>query len=133
VLCGSREFIAEARRYRKMLGGGMRQAGVLAAAGIYALENMVARLAEDHANAQVAAAGLAELPGVELAPAPQTNLIFFTVAGWELGNLVSRLEEAGVRCFDEGGRIRWVTHYGIERRDIEEALVRLRSVLATGA
>ncbi len=133
VLCGSGEFIAEARRYRKMLGGGMRQAGVLAAAGTYALENMVGRLAEDHANAQVAAAGLTELPGVALAPEPQTNLVYFTADGWDLGNLVERLEEAGVRCFDEGGRIRWVTHYGIERGDVEEALARLRSVLAAGA
>jgi threonine aldolase len=132
VLCGSREFIAEARRYRKMLGGGMRQAGVLAAAGVYALENMIGRLAEDHANARVGAAGLAELPGVVLSPEPQTNLVFFTVEGWDLGELVRRLEEAGVRCFDEGGRIRWVTHYGIERGDIEEGLSRLRSILATG-
>src|SRR5438093_13606580 len=97
VLSGSRDFIAEARRYRKMLGGGMRQAGILAAAGVYALENMVERLAEDHDNARIAAEGLREIPGIELAPAPQTNLIYFTVEGWNLGEFVQRLEEAGVR------------------------------------
>lgn len=133
VLCGSKEFIAEAKRYRKMLGGGMRQAGVIAGAGVYALQNMVERLAEDHENAQIAARGLAETPGIELAPAPQTNLIYFTVAGRNLTDFVRRLAEAGVLCFDEGGRIRWVTHYGIERADVEEAVRRLRSVMAAGA
>ncbi len=133
ILCGTREFIAEARRYRKMLGGGMRQAGFLAAAGLYALEHMVSRLAEDHDNARVAAGGLAAIPGVALAPPPQTNLVYFTVEGWNLTELVRRLEEAGVRCFDEGGRIRWVTHYGIERADVEEAVARLRSLVAGGA
>ncbi|HEV8573129.1 MAG TPA: low-specificity L-threonine aldolase [Dehalococcoidia bacterium] len=133
VLCGSREFIAEARRYRKMLGGGMRQAGVIAAAGVFALESMVERLAEDHDNASAAANGLAEIAGIALAPAPQTNLIYFTVEGWDLGKFVARLAEAGVLCFDEGGRIRWVTHYGIERADVEEAVARTRSVMAAGA
>ena len=132
ILCGSREFIAEARRYRKMLGGGMRQAGVLAAAGIYALENMVERLAEDHQNARIAADGLAEITGIALAPPPQTNLVYFTVEGWDLGAFVRRLAEEGVLCFDEGGRIRWVTHFGIGRADVEEAVARLRSVMAAG-
>ena len=133
LLCGSREFIREARRYRKMLGGGMRQAGVLAAAGIYALEHMVDRLAEDHENARLAAAGLAEIPGVELAPPPQSNLVFFTVAGWDLDEFVGRLAEVGVLCFDEGGRIRFVTHYGIERADVEEAVARVRQIMLAGA
>ena len=133
LLCGSREFIREARRYRKMLGGGMRQAGVLAAAGIYALEHMVDRLAEDHENARLAAAGLAEIRGVELAPAPQSNLVFFTVAGWDLGEFVRGLAEVGVLCFDEGGRIRFVTHYGIERADVEEAVARVRQIMLAGA
>ena len=104
-------FIAEARRYRKMLGGGMRQAGVIAAAGVYALERMVERLAEDHENARIAGEGLAGIAGVKLAPPPQTNLIYFAVEGWKAPELVDRLAEAGVLCFDEGGRIRWVTHY----------------------
>jgi threonine aldolase len=134
VLCSTREFIAEARRYRKMLGGGMRQAGIIAAAGIYALHNMIERLADDHLNARIAAGALCEIPGIALAPPPQTNLIYFTVEGWKLNQLVRRLGESGVLCFDEGGgRIRWVTHYGIERSDVEEALSRLRAIIAAGA
>ena len=132
VLCGSREFIKEARRKRKVLGGGMRQAGVIASAGIYALQNMVERLAEDHENAQVLADGLADIPGVQLTP-PQTNLVYFSVDRWDPRKLVSALEERGVPCFDEGGRIRWVTRYGIERKDAEEALNRLRAILKDGA
>lgn len=133
VVCGSREFVAKARRFRKMLGGGMRQAGIIAAAGIYALENMIDRLAEDHENARIAAEGLAEIPGIELAPPPQSNLVYFTVEGWDLGVLVRRLAERGVLCFDEGGRVRWVTHYGIEREHVLEALSRLHSVMAASA
>ena len=132
VLCGSRDFIAEARRYRKMLGGGMRQAGVLAAAGVYALENMVQRLTIDHENARYAAEGLAEIPGIELAPPPQTNLVYFTVDGWDLAAFLRRLSEEGVLCFVEGGRIRWVTHFGIERAEVEEAVARVQSVMAAG-
>ncbi len=133
VICGSRDFIREARRNRKVLGGGMRQVGVLAAAGIYALENMVERLAEDHENARLAADGLRELPGVQLDPEPQSNLIYFTIEGWDTGVFVERLAAKGVLCFDEGRRrIRWVTHFGIERSDIEEALACTRDVLAAG-
>jgi threonine aldolase len=133
VICGSKEFIHRAHRWRKMLGGGMRQAGVLAAAGLWALENMVERLAEDHENAQVLGRGLAKIPGIELAPPPQTNLVYFAVAGWEPGRFVRMLAREGVLCFDEGGRIRWVTHYGIDRADCEEAVARLRGMMAAGA
>ncbi|MBI1884752.1 MAG: low-specificity L-threonine aldolase [Chloroflexi bacterium] len=130
VLCGSGEFIGRARRYRKMVGGGMRQAGVIAAAGIVALEAMVERLAEDHENARVLAEGLSGLEGIELAPPPQTNLVFFTVAGWDLGHFMQRTWQAGVLCLPEGGRIRMVTHYGIGREEVEEAVARVRKVLA---
>jgi threonine aldolase len=116
-----------------MLGGGMRQAGIIAAAGVYALENMVDRLAEDHDNARLLAEGLSGIPGISLAPPPQSDLVFFTAEGWDLGELVRRLSERGVLCLDEGGRIRMVTHYGIERRDVEEALVRVRELMAAGA
>jgi threonine aldolase len=133
VLCGSRDFIRRARRYRKMLGGGMRQAGVIAAAGVYALENMVDRLAEDHENARVLAEGLAAIPGITLAPPPQSNLVFFLAEGWDLGELVRRLGERGVACLDEGGRIRMVTHYGITKEDVEAAAASVRSLLAEGA
>ncbi len=111
----------------------MRQAGVLAAAGIYALDNMVDRLAEDHENAQLAADGLREVPGVRLDAEPQTNLIYFSIEGWDTGVFVNRLAEKSVLCFDEGRRrIRWVTHFGIERSHIEEALDRTREVIAAG-
>ncbi|MDO8614074.1 MAG: low-specificity L-threonine aldolase [Dehalococcoidia bacterium] len=133
VLCGSREFVRRARRFRKMLGGGMRQAGIIAAAGVYALENMVERLAEDHANARVLADGLSAIPGIALAPPPQSNQVFFTAEGWDLGELVRRLGERGVLCLDEGGRIRMVTHYGIEREDVERAAAVTRSLAAAGA
>lgn len=133
VICGSKDFIQRAHRWRKMLGGGMRQAGVLAAAGIYALENMVERLSEDHENAQALATGLADIPGIELAPEPMTNLVYFTVEGWEPGRFVRAMAKNGVLCFDEGGRIRWVTHYGIERADCDEAVGRLRAVMTAGA
>ena len=133
VICGPRDFIREARRNRKLLGGGMRQAGVLAAAGIYALDNMVDRLAEDHENARLAADGLREVPGVRLDPEPQTNLIYFSIEGWDTGVFVDRLAAKGILCFDEGRRrIRWVTHFGIERSHIEEALARTRETIAAG-
>jgi threonine aldolase len=76
---------------------------------------MVDRLKEDHENAREAANGLAQVAGIALAPSPQTNLVYFTVDGWKLPEFVDKLEQAGVFCFDEGGRIRWVTHYGIDR------------------
>ena len=133
VICGERDFIREARRNRKLLGGGMRQAGVLAAAGIYALDNMVDRLAEDHENARLAADGLREMPGVRLDPEPQSNLIYFSIEGWDTGVFVERLAAQGILCFDEGRRrIRWVTHFGIERSQIDEALARTREVIAAG-
>jgi threonine aldolase len=133
VICGTKEFIREAHRNRKVLGGGMRQAGILAAAGIYALENMVERLAEDHANAAFLAEGLASMPGITLTPPPDTNMVYFTVEGWDAHRLEQKLEAAGVRCFDEGGRIRWVTHADVSRADCEEALERTRAALAAGA
>jgi threonine aldolase len=133
VICGERDFIREARRNRKLLGGGMRQAGVLAAAGIYALDNMVDRLAEDHENARRAANGLRDMPGVSLDPEPQSNLIYFSIEGWDTGLFVGRLAEKGILCFDEGRRrIRWVTHFGIERKHIEDALALTREVIAAG-
>jgi len=133
VLCGSHEFIRRARRYRKMLGGGMRQAGIIAAAGVYAIENMIDRLAEDHENARALAEGLSAIPGITLAPPPQSNLVFFTTQGWDLGKLMLRLGGQGILCLDEGGRIRMVTHYGIEREDVEQAAAAVRSLAAAGA
>jgi threonine aldolase len=120
VLCGPAEFIKKARRWRKMVGGGMRQAGVLAAAGIIALTEMVERLHDDHLNAQRLAQGLADIPGfrVDLA-AVQTNMVFFTLADSLVGNLEPFMAEKGIILSDHPPPIRVVTHYGIEAADIE--------------
>src|SRR5438067_8635490 len=133
MLLGGREFIAEARRWRKLLGGGMRQAGVLAAAGLVALEETLPRLAEDHANARRLAEGLAELPGVLIDPEKvQTNIVIFDVSGTELAadEICARLRDAhGVLASGFGDSIRMVTHYDVSREDIERALGALRQVV----
>ena len=122
VVCGDRAFIAEARRARKVVGGGMRQAGVIAAAGIVALEQMVDRLAEDHANARASAAGLAEIPGLRVDEVPvRTNIIYFEITRPDVDapRLVARLEEAGVRMGAVGRRrIRAVLNYHVTAADV---------------
>jgi threonine aldolase len=123
VLCGPAGFIKQARRWRKMLGGGMRQAGVLAAAGIIALTEMVERLADDHANARRLAAGLAEIPGFDVDwDAAQTNMVFFSLAEPLLGKFGLFMAAKGIIIGDHPGQIRAVTHYGIEADDIETIL-----------
>ncbi|HEY8491035.1 MAG TPA: low-specificity L-threonine aldolase [Dehalococcoidia bacterium] len=131
VLCGSGEFIARARKYRKMVGGGMRQAGVLAAAGVYALEHMVDRLAEDHENARRLAAGLAEIPGLNVdAAAVQTNIVLIRVDGGSAAAFLARLRAVDVLATESGPETaRMVTHYGIERAHVDEALVRIRRAM----
>jgi len=131
VLCGDAAFVARARKVRKMLGGGMRQAGIIAAAGMYALEQMVDRLAEDHDNAKVLAEGLAPLPNIELDPETvETNIVIFHVHGdWQ--DFARTLKRNGVLASIYGERrMRMVTHYGIERSDIDEALDRVRDAAA---
>ncbi len=129
LLCGSPEFVQRVRRFRKMVGGGMRQVGIIAAPGIVALETMIDRLAEDHANARLLGAGLSKIGGLRLEP-PQveTNMVFFVVEGCAPHRFQRRLEERGVLALVEDQRIRMVTHYGIEEADIEEALARVRAV-----
>lgn len=133
VVCGSAAFIHQARRARKVLGGGMRQAGVLAAAGIVALTDMVDRLADDHANARLLAEGIAGLPGLELDMSRvQTNIVIFDCKHPTLRStrLVAALREREVGVLTiEGTRVRAVTHYGIESADIEEAVAVFRQVL----
>jgi threonine aldolase len=129
LICGSREFIAEARRNRKVLGGGMRQSGIIAAAGIVALEQMVDRLAEDHANARRLAEGIARIRGlsVELSRI-QTNIVYFDLASGNLTaeELVTRLNDKGIRVLQVGlTRLRAVTHYGISAEDIDLAMTAL--------
>ena len=112
---------------RKMLGGGMRQGGVIAAAGVYALDQMLERLTDDHANAKLLARGLAELPMVDLDPETvDTNIVIFGVRGDWLA-FSRAMKQAGVlSTITAPGRLRAVTHYGIERSDIEDALERVR-------
>lgn len=131
VLCGSEEFIGRARKHRKMVGGGMRQAGIIAAAGIVALESMVERLAEDHANALLLAQGLSTIPSLVIDPASvQTNIVMFAVEGLSPTEFQRQLAERGVKMSSRGGnRFRMVTHFGVERQDIEEALEIVRQVL----
>jgi len=126
VVCGDRDFIARARRARKVVGGGMRQAGVLAAAGIVALTEMVDRLVDDHVNARKLAEGLAEMPGLSIDLSRiKSNIVFFelTRAGMTVEQLVKMLDNEGARMLPVGvGRIRAVTHYHITAEDIDYTL-----------
>ncbi len=128
VICGSKEFIDQARRWRKMVGGGMRQAGVLAAAGLVALDTMIERLAEDHARAWQLAGGLANIDGLDVDPdAIQTNIIIFDVnpALGPAAGLIGALAREGVKVSSPGKHsIRMVTHRHISGADVEEALAR---------
>lgn len=126
VVCGSKEFILAARRARKVLGGGMRQAGVLAAAGLVALSEMVDRLAEDHANARRLAFGVAGIAGLKLDPERyKTNIVYFDVVdpGPSATELTAVLQKEGVHMLASGPRtIRAVTHYEVTENDIDFAL-----------
>ena len=132
ILCGSREFIQEANRKRKLLGGAMRQAGILAAAGIYAIRVMSQRLHEDHENARLLASGLAEIADLRPDPTPvETNMVFFWLASRRFTpeQFTRALKDRGVLVLHFGeGRYRAVTHYGVERTDIERALEIFREV-----
>ncbi len=125
LLCGPSDFIELARRNRKMLGGGMRQVGVLAAAGIYALENNVARIADDHANAAALAAGIGKYDAFHVA-APQTNIVIIDIVKGEPAAWLRAFEHAGVLAVGFGPtRLRMVTHINITAEDIETALERI--------
>lgn len=132
MLVGSRGFIEKARVYRKALGGGMRQAGVLAAAGLIALEKMPARLHEDHANAKFLAQGLAEVPGIEIDPATvETNIVIFDMSGTGMKSdeFTRKLAEKGIWA---GGvnpeKVRFVTHMDVDRAGCERALEAVRLI-----
>ena len=127
VLCASRELIDEAWRWKQMLGGSMRQSGVLAAGCLYALDHNVDRLAEDHENARVLADGLREL-GVEVLP-QETNIVIAAVP--DPAGVIAAMADAGVRISSAGrGRIRFVTHLDVDRAGVESALGAFRDVLA---
>jgi threonine aldolase len=132
MLLGRQDFIEEARSWRKLLGGGMRQVGVLAAAGLVALEETPKQLPQDHANARRLAEGLAELPGVKIDPERVvTNIVIFDVSdtGVTADAICARLQERNVLASGFGSSIRMVTHYDVSREGIESALAALREAL----
>ncbi|MEU4171202.1 low-specificity L-threonine aldolase [Streptomyces sp. NPDC026665] len=135
ALVGSREFVAEARRWRKVLGGGMRQAGVLAAAALYALDHQVTRLADDHAHAAVFAEGLKDVEGLTMEPSG-TNMVFAQSApGVETDEVRDRLARRGLLCAGYPGQLRFVFHLDVTRADTERAVRIVRETmteLATG-
>ncbi len=133
MLVGSREVIAEARSVRKALGGGMRQAGVLAAAGLIALEDMPARLGEDHAHARLMAEAIGECPGATIdLDGVQTNIVIFTLGdGGDAAGFVAALKVEGVLASAVGPHaVRLVTHYDVSRADCERCALVLRELLA---
>jgi threonine aldolase len=133
MVCGSAAFIAEARRARKVIGGGMRQAGIIAAAGIIALEQMVDRLTEDHARAKQLAEGLTRIPHLDVAPVT-TNILYFHVAGdvpKSPPQIGAELAERGVLLNSRSdGRFRAVTHFWIKDADIERTIQAVQEVVA---
>lgn len=130
VLCGPAGKIRQARRWRKMLGGGMRQAGVLAAAGLVALDTMVDRLADDHENARTLAEGLAGLPGIDCdLSRVQTNIVYFRLKSMDAVSFLAACSSRGLRGGGRGDLVRFVTHYGISPADVQRALVICREAL----
>jgi threonine aldolase len=131
ALCGSREFLARAHRLRKMAGGGMRQAGVLAAAAIYALDHQVARLADDHALAQRLAIGLRSINGLVVEP-PQTNIVFVDLVGQAKARAAELTAYLAVRGVLANGlyRLRFVTHLGVDAAGIDHTLAVMRDFFA---
>jgi threonine aldolase len=132
VLLGSKDFVAEARVWRKRLGGGMRQIGILAAAGLIALEDGPKRLNEDHSNAKKLAAGLADIPGVSIDPSSvETNIVIFDVSrtGRTASWLVDRLRASGVQAIAiSETKIRMVTHLDVSVQDIDTTVKTFQNV-----
>ena len=133
MILGTREFVERCRSIRKMLGGGMRQAGVIAAAGLVALEEGPKRLKEDHDNAQLLAQKLSRVPGIDLNPAKvQTNIVIFSVrpSGLTSSEFLSQVaSRGGLGVPVDGTRVRMVTHLDVSRREVEEAADVVASVL----
>jgi threonine aldolase len=132
LLLGGAEFIERARRPRKMLGGGMRQAGVLAAAGLHALDDHVARLADDHALAQRLAAGLREIHEITV-DGPHTNMVFVDVPAARLTALDAFLAARGIAIMGYQPRLRLVTHLDVDAAGIDRAVAAFKAFFAQGA
>lgn len=134
VLAGSRAFIAEARRYKHVFAGAMRQAGIAAAGCLHALDHHVERLADDHANARRLADGLATVPGIAvLTPEPETNMVYFdpSATGLSHAAFLDHLAERGVRMGQVRGAIRAVTHLDVSTADIDAAIAAIRAIAET--
>ncbi len=131
ILAGDRTLLAEARRWKQRLGGAMRQAGIIAAGGLYALRHNIDRLADDHANARRLAEGLATLPGIHVDPATvETNMVFFELEDVDPGTFLPAIVAAGVRMSSGGaGRVRAVTHLDVSAADIDRAVEVVGSVM----
>lgn len=135
VLLGTKEWIEKARRNRKMLGGGMRQAGILAAAGLVALEKMTDRLKEDHANAKLLAEGLNEIPLLEIdMETVQTNMVYINYknTGLTEKQMISEFDKYGIKVDPEHPQIRMVTHHGISREDIDYTVKAAKEIVMGG-
>jgi len=135
LVCGNEEFIHEAHTARKILGGGMRQAGHMAAAGIVALDTGIDRLAEDHSNAKILAKGLAGLPGIKVdLKTVETNMVMADVAGTGMtaAEFLAAMTKVGVlgNFRDAGPTVRFVTHRNVSKADCKETLERLAKMLA---
>ena len=133
LVCGDADLVAEARELRNRIGGGMRQAGVLAACGIVSVTEMTKRLGEDHANCRLLAEALAAMPGIVLdLETVQTNIVYFSSSGGleATRSIEKRLKRAGVLCAEHGGRVRMVTHNDVSREQIEKAIEVARRVVA---
>jgi threonine aldolase len=132
VIAGTRDDMERARRFRKMLGGGMRQVGVLCAAGLYALEHHRARLADDHGNARRLAEGLRDVAGIDVGATPvDTNIVLFEVTSMSAADLAARVQAAGVRLHAIGPtRLRAVTHLDVDAAGIDRALAAIRAAIA---
>jgi len=130
VLVGSEDLVKKARKYRKMVGGGMRQAGIIAAPGIIALTKMVERLKDDHENAKILADGLQGL-GIKINNMVQTNMVYidFSTIGWKSEDWNKAMRKLGWKSDSNGTAIRLCTHYGIEREDIENLISGLSKLI----
>lgn len=135
LVAGRSEFVKKVREIRKWLGGTMRQAGVIAAPGVVALEEMTTRLAEDHANARRLAEGLARIPGIQIdLSTVQTNTVVFSIEAehFDCEQFIQNARQHGINLSEfKYGRIRAVVHYGIAEKDIDEAVNRLADIMAT--
>ncbi|MGQ1305350.1 threonine aldolase family protein [Acinetobacter baumannii] len=132
VLAGNKEFIAQAKRYKHVFGGAMRQAGIAAAGCLYALDHHIARLSEDHDNAKYFAKGLSEISGINLLiDNPETNMVFFDIAetGLSNENFIQQMKEHGVKLGVVRGQIRAVTHIDVSRKDIDLALSTIQKII----